>query len=311
MIKPALFSRCSDELLLKLSFKLDSWRRRKDLDLIRNVIATRTGSSSGSFPTVVIGNAIPKSGTYLMNSIVRILGKWQNPRLHVMSHALVAMDEAGKSSSVYKSSAADIIQLMPGGLIVAAHLMYDEKLAALLSSSSRIKHIFFYRDFRDVFCSFNNWMIGHDEAGHSAVTGHKQRFYRSFFNSKEDSLAYTICSMMETEGFEQYIPWLHDPNTLSLRFEDVYRELLECPEIGFGTHLLKIFDFLSVDSTGLNPSEFARQTLEGGWTSSGRINKVGQFRSIFKDQHYRLICNQRFYKLMKAYGYSLDETHFS
>lgn len=292
--------------LYKLLFELEKWQKRENLRRIKTVVSGRLQAGEACAPTLVIGNAIPKSGTYLLNAIIRTLGGWQNPGLHVMSHALVAMDEGGKSSQTHKALAADVLEAMPVGITVAAHLRYDKRLSDLLARNSSIKHIFLFRDFRDIFCSFDNWMVRFDEAGHSKVTADKQRFYRSIFSHSEDSLAYTICSMMEHEHFEGFIPWLKDPSTLCLRFEDLYSEIIDCPASGFGTNLLMIFELLSVDASALDPVEFSRQVLGKGWTSSGQRNKIGQFREKFKPQHYQLIDNARFRALMHAYGYAVD-----
>ena len=294
------------KIFYKLLFETEKWQKRENLRRIKNVVSGRLQALEASVPTLVIGNAIPKSGTYLLNAIIRTLGGWQNPGLHVMSHTLVAMDEGGKSSQVYNALAADVIESMPAGITVAAHLRYDNRLSSLLASNSSIKHIFLFRDFRDIFCSFDNWMVRFDEAGHSTVTGEKQRFYRDMFNDTDSSLVYTICSMMEGEHFEGYIPWLKDPNSLCLRFEDLYSEIVDCPASGFGSNLRMIFEFLSVDSSTLDPVEFSRQVLGKGWTSSGQRNKIGQFREKFKPQHYQLLDNARFRALMQSYGYTID-----
>lgn len=301
-----ILARTKQKCLYKLLFELEKWQKRENLRLIGQVVSDRVQAHDTCAPTLVIGNAIPKSGTYLLNAIIRTLGQWQNPGLHVMSHALVVMDEGGKSSRTYKALADDVIKSMPTGITLAAHLRYDRRLSDLLSHNPSVKHIFLFRDFRDIFCSFDNWMLKFDEAGHSRVTAEKQHFYRDFFNDSDHSLAYTISSMMEHEYFEGFIPWLKDSNSLCLRFEDLYGEILDCPVSGFGSNLSKIFAFLAVDGSAIDPVEFSQQVLGKGWTSSGKRNKIGQFRERFKYQHYQLLDNTRFRDLMQSYGYAVD-----
>ena len=300
------FAALKDKVFYKLLFLLEGWRSRKKLRLIQRDTSLRLRDKEVSRSTLVIGNAIPKSGTYLLNAIIRELGCWHIPGLHLMSHVLVAMEEDGRSSRVYPSLVSDVINSLPRGIAVAAHLKHDSRLADLLASSPEVKHVFLYRDFRDIFCSFNNWMTKFDEAGHAEPVARKQRFYRDFFECEDDSLAYTSCSMMEGEGFEGYTPWLKDPSTLCLRFEDVYNDLLACSNGGFGQHLLSLFDFLAIDSYPLDPAGFAQRVLGKGWTSSGRRDKIGQFRRKFKPHHYQLIDNIRFRSLMQSYGMSID-----
>lgn len=256
------FAVLKDRVFYKLLFLLEGWRSNKELRRIQRDVSLRLRDNDVFRPTLVIGNAIPKSGTYLLNAIIRELGYWQNPGLHLMSHALVAMDEGGRSSRVYTSLVSDVVNSLPRGITVAAHLKHNGRLADLLACSPDVKHIFLYRDFRDIFCSFNNWITKFDEAGHAEPVAGKQKFYRDFFESEDDSLAYTICSMMEHEGFEDYIPWLKDPSTLCLRFEDVYNDLLACSNGGFGQHLLSLFDFLAIGSYPLDPAGFRSK---GSW----------------------------------------------
>jgi hypothetical protein len=276
--------------------------KRADLQIkkMQAQLARRAAMHTGISESIIVGNAIPKSGTYLLNSIIKTLELWGNPDIHFLGSNAFLMSETHDSEFV-AIDALNGLSSLPNGVSVAAHLHYSPKLSALFEGP-RYKHIFQYRDFRDVFVSYATFYAYGKNTGHWERPRQEQKFYQEFFKEHRDRVSYSICKMMENFGFEEYAGWLNDDNTLCVRFEDVYTELVNAEELGFGPSLRALLRYLEVDYLNLHPGMFSKSVLGSGKTESGVIKKVRQFEQIFEEEHYRLLDNDRFKRLMDQFG---------
>lgn len=252
--------------------------------------------------SLVVGNAIPKSGTYLLNAIFRELGRWGDPRLHLLDNSTQLANDTS-DTIVLSIPAVESFGCLPTGIVAAAHLHYSPELSAKFQDE-HVRHIFQYRDFRDVFLSYAAFYAYNDAAGHWSRPRHEQAFFREFFSSHRDRISYAICKMMESFRLEDYAGWLDDRNTLTVRFEEMYSELSEGDPDTFGINIQRLLKFLDVDPSDLDAAEFKKRVLGGSRTKSSDKNKISRYRSEYEPEHYRLLDNERFRKLNERFGIS-------
>ena len=284
-----------DSLLCRLRGKLEDLQIKK----MQAQLASRASIHAGASDTIVVGNAIPKSGTYLLNSIIKTLGSWGNPDIHFIGGNAFLMNDT-RDSELVAIDPLQGIRSLPNGVSVAAHLHYSPKLSALFEES-RFKHVFQYRDFRDVFVSYASFYAYGKNTAHWERPRQEQKFYQEFFTEHRDRISYSICKMMEIAGLEEYAGWLNDDNTLCVQFEDVYTELVDAKELGFGPSLSALLAYLGVDISKFDPGKFSKSVLGSGKTESGVKKKVRQFEQVFEEEHYRLLDNDRFKRLMEQF----------
>ena len=158
-----------------------------------------------------------------------------------------------------------------------------------------------YRDFRDVFISYAYFYTYNKNAGHWSRPRSEQRFFQTFFNQDRDRITYAITKMMETFNFEGYAQWLDCPNTLQLRFENVYAELASDSLTGFGDSLIRIFKYLGVDARQIDPILFKKRFIGNSMTATEITQKSERYKTLFSQEHYRLLDNDRFRDLMHRF----------
>jgi hypothetical protein len=275
-----------------------SVRARKDFRA-KNALRQRCARVSTSQPFAVVGNAIPKSGTYLLNSIFREIGLWGNPNIHLLDSQTFLMNR-DEDTRVLRLNEVDAVSALPDGVFVAAHLHYSDALSSQFGSG-RFKHIFQYRDFRDVFLSYAAFFAFNDNSGHFSIPRKEQAFFREFFEDHNDRISYAICKNMEQCRFEDYAGWLKDPNTLVFKFENLHDELASGTKNGFGANMLRLFGFLGLDPSGIDAEKFVAGVLGGSLTKSNGPTKTMRFREEFQPQHYRLLENDRFRRLVELF----------
>ena len=99
-----------------------------------------------AFPNCVIGNAPPKSGTYLLNSIFNYLGNWKNVGVHILNtHYIEFGDYEGSDTPRIYSPASTSIRSLRNGQLAAAHLTWSQELDEVMSERSdghSLKHVF-------------------------------------------------------------------------------------------------------------------------------------------------------------------------
>lgn len=192
--------------------KLARWRAR------RLAAALRWGAEQQRNLPVVLGNAMPKSGSHLiiqaLQGLTR-LGGFVNPGFPPVNR--------GEDNSKLPESAilANLLRLHPGD-IAYGYLQAREPFLSLLAQPGRAT-VFVYRDPRDM-------IISHVFYATQIHTDHwMHRYYTEALKSMEERINAAIRGVDE-EGselsdihskYERYLEWLEQPAVLSMRFEEL------------------------------------------------------------------------------------------
>ena len=261
----------------------------------------------------VIGNGVPKSGTYLINSILNYLDHWENIGIHINPadwHTVTLGSDGNYHSCLPQFST----RKLRNGQLVAAHLPWSkglEKSISHVTTARRIKHILIYRDPRDTMVSHLNY-IAYSER-YFGSTGHmpEQRILLEEFNNDSDRLTSVINSRMgffypgngQGNHYLNFAPWLASPHCFAVKFEELYPELCDLKETGFGVVMKDLLTYLEVDYVRIDPVDFYDRVYGKSLTASGEVDKIGQYKRIFKSQHYDSLDNLDFKNLLHTFGY--------
>lgn len=261
----------------------------------------------------VIGNGIPKSGTYLIASILNNLGKWENIGIHVNP---THWDELrlGPDGGTHRCLAQFSVQKLRNGQMVAGHLPWSKGLEssiAQVTNTRRMKHVMIYRDPRDTLVSYMNFVAYPERYSGGTNSTPEQRFLREEFSNDDDRLGYIINQRMgyylpgngKGPRYLNFEPWLHSAHCYAVKFEQIYPELRKLKENGFGDVLKGLLNYLEIDDTRVNPVDFYDNVYGKSPTASSEQDKVGQYKRVFKIQHYDLLDNPDFKSLLHTFGY--------
>ena len=276
----------------RVGIKLSQIGRFPNLDL------ENTGA-----PTCVIGNALPKCGTYLLNSILKYLDKWADTGIHLTDACTFDFRNAGRAPLIAEPPLDVMRHYAKPGQIYAGHLSWHNGLSKELQRRPFIRHVFMVRDPRDACISYMRYATSHPVFTQVSPNERVRVLMEDFLTSDDDRLFYAILRYFLIFNWDPYIPWMSDASTYFIRFEDLYTEVCDAEQVGFGPVLCGLFKHLGYDDAQLNPKEFAAGVLGAGRTSTGEKNKVAQYKRVFKPRHLELIDNEPFQRLLKTWGY--------
>ena len=94
-----------------------------------------------------------------------------------------------------------------------------------------------------------------------------------------------------------YAPWLNSPNCLTLKFEDLYPEIDNLDRGVVGPLLTELFHYSAINMEKVDLADF-RNKVYGQSTT-----EIGQYKDIFKDEHYSYLDNPEFRSTLSAFGY--------
>ena len=192
--------------------KLIRWQGR------RAAAALRWGPQILAATPSVLGNAMPKSGSHLINQVVQglpKLGPFVNP----------GFPPANRDEVNDKLSDAEVLsnlKLMRSGDIGYGYIKARSPFVELLTQPGRAT-IFVYRDPRDM-------IISHVFYATQMHTGHgMHRYYNESLHTMEQRIEAAIQGVDEPGSelspilakYEGYLGWLGKPEVLCLRFEDL------------------------------------------------------------------------------------------
>ncbi len=248
--------------------------------------------------TCVIGNGIPKSGTYFLHKIIEYVGKWEDLKLHIL-------DRGWCERQITLCPVKFSVRKLRAGQFAPAHLRWSKPLEKRISRSSQhIKHVFIYRDPRDVCCSYMNFVLKHPRA---IFQRSERKFMLENFSNDAERLTYVIKKMIvenPSEHFLNYAPWLHSSHCYAVRFEDLYRDILKAKDGVVGEVLRSLLNYLDVNPADIDPIDFYNKVYNKGKTASSEMNKISQYKRVFKEQHYALLDNPEFKHMLKVFGYA-------
>ena len=192
--------------------KLARWQTR------RMAVALRWGPDTLKKTPVVLGNAMPKSGSHLINQVVQgltRLGPFVNPGFPPVNRDEVN-DKLPDDEIL-----ANLEQMRPGD-IGYGYVKARQPFVSVLTRLGRAT-IFVYRDPRDMIVS-HVFYATQTHAGHGM-----HRYYNETLKSMEQRLNAAIEGVEEPGSqlspvrakYEGYMGWLEQPAVLCLRFEDL------------------------------------------------------------------------------------------
>lgn len=195
----------------KAPFKTLRWRAR------RAAAARRWGVERLAQMPVVIGNAMPKSGSHLLIQVLLGLlkiGPFVDPGLPPLT----------RSAENQNLSEADVLarlnEMQPGDIAYSYLQARPPYLEAL--SRSNVAAFFIYRDPRDVIVSQIFYAL-------DMHPGHGMRAYYQELPDMEARIHAAITGVQSADAnlspilakYEKYLGWLDQPSVLSLRFENL------------------------------------------------------------------------------------------
>ena len=261
----------------------------------------------------VIGNGIPKSGTYLINSILNYLGRWEDIGIHINPNDWDDV-KSGPDRLPHMCLPRFSTQKLRNGQMVAAHLPWSkglEERIAHTTNSRRIKHVLIYRDPRDTLVSYVNFIAYSERYTEVTDDRPEQRILLEEFENDDDRLTYVINSRMgfflpgngKGNHYLNYEPWLNSRQCHAVKFEHLYPEIQKLKENGFGRVLRGILNYLEVDYADWDPVDFYDKVFGKGLTASSEEDKIGQYKRVFKSHHFELIDNPDFRDLLRRFEY--------
>ena len=260
--------------------------------------------SRSDAPTCVIGNAIPKSGTYLINRVIEFLGRWENVGIHVNP---LHWDRVRPDHRVVMRMCLPrfAVRKLQNGQFVAAHLPWSrgvEQAIGECTGDRHVKHVFMFRDPRDTFVSYLNFATYLKQDLRTAGSEDERRFMRDQFSHDDDRLAHVI-ETRKSYKFLKYSPWLDNAHCHPVSFEDLYQDLRRAQDGELGPSLRALLEYLVVDADALDPAALHGYVYNRGLTATQEENKVGQYKRVFKDRHYAQLDTPAFRGVLSAFGY--------
>ena len=266
-------------------------RRRKDTD------------------SCVITNALPKNGTYFINSIVERLGHWENIQAHIIPGEWYTTPLEGDFIFTECLERFSIKKLV-NGQFIAAHLPWSrdaEQVIGKVTPTRRVKHVFLYRDPRDALVSYMKFITHSPTYYRTPRARARQDFMQEKLSNDDERLTFVIQERQEHYSVKYdylaYEPWLSSRNCCAIKFEELFTEFTGIKENGFGNVLEKLFDYLEIDTSAIDPIRFHTSVHGKSITASGEKNKIGQYKHYLKAQHYNMLDNSGFRKILDTFGY--------
>ena len=254
-----------------------------------------------SADSCVVGNGIPRSGTYLVNNILHHLGGWENIGVHINPRTWDTWKRDDRVT-LHPCTGRLALNKLRNGQMAGAHLPWSKGLDRAMGRTAkdrRIKHILIHRDPRDTFLSYLNWVTKSDAFLTSAGGKEFRGFMLTQFENDDQRLSYIIEQPQHDPAvYDGYHPWLDSPNCLAVRFEDLYPELYELRFGRVGPVFDGLLRYLEVDVSGVDLVEFSNQV-------HGMSNtEIGRYKNIYKDRHFAQIDTPAFRNSLERFGYA-------
>ena len=243
---------------LKHSLKVVRWQAR------RFETSLRWGAKELSRMPIVLGNAMPKSGSHLIIQVLQgltRLGPFVNP-------GFPPVNRTEDNRKLLDNDVLDNLYKMRPGDIGYGYIGAHPKFVETLTEDNRAT-IFVYRDPRDMIVSHIFY----------ATQMHKNHWMYTYYNEKltsmEERINAAILGVTEPgseltpvqKRYDGYLGWLDEPSVLSLRFEQLILER--------GTALEELLDYL--EEKGFKPNT-ERQSAIQVLSASIAPGKSGTFR---------------------------------
>jgi sulfotransferase 6B1 len=246
----------------------------------------RNKAKSYENTSLVLCNSYPKSGTHLLSQILTAF-----PQVKFWNDIISVQSLSGVMNTP-RHIRWKLKSVPPGGL-VRSHLMYAPEVLEILAERP-VKRTFMYRDLRDVAVSHANWVLKEPAI-----------FLHGYYKSLPD---FDACLMATIKGtpvgtpfgsnlsqpdigtdFSRWLGWTTDPETLSIRFEDLVGER------GGGDEARRIDTIVAISQ--LLDSPMTREEVAEKFASTkvdpekshtfrkGNKGAIGGWREKFTEEH--------------------------
>lgn len=278
---------------LKHYLKIVRWRAR------RGIVALRWRDNNSRAMPVVLGNAMPKSGSHLIIQVLQGLtriGPFVNPGFPPVNRA--------EDNSILAEEAimANILRMRPGDIgygYIAAH----QPFTSILTQAGRAT-VFVYRDPRDM-------IVSHVFYATEMHPGHgMHRYYTEELHTMEERINAAIEGVGQAgselpdihKRYDGYIGWLSQPEVLSLSFE----ELIINRDLALG----RLLDYLqergfSLGVSRLTAIDALKQAIIPRKSGTFRQGKSGNWREHFTELN-KSVFKSKAGDLLVRLGYETD-----
>lgn len=249
-------------------------------------------------------SSVPKSGTHMLhqilNGIPSVTMDIHNEKKKFFYDTI--WQEPEFFQNLYEDHHQRLSELQENEFGLG-HLFHTKKYAEILQAV-QIKHIFLYRDPRDVLVSLA-YFIGRNWPEHPLY---------SLFQSSEMTIQLKLLTLLygtpKWPDFQTYMKgfygWLGDKNTLHVRFEDLIRT-----EEDQRKTVLQIVQFLySESSRPASLDDTVSQmisNINSGTSATFRSGKIGSWEKEF-DEHIKAIFKVKAGDLLLLSGYEKDQS---
>lgn len=264
-------------------------------------------------PPRVLLNTPPKSGTHLLSECLSLMPKMMFSGRHF---ALANFIDSSRETPVYwvngQHPALDDLRLRsflekcPQGMFATAHAGFHPDFKRILEEL-QFKQIVLLRDPRDVVVSHTFFV--------KRWRSHQlHKYYIETLKSDEDRILAEIRGLDQgttnllhlsiREVFDGFIPWLNDPSTLVVRFEDLVGPL------GGGDSEKQLAQIQRIGDFAERPldQDQARQIAQKMYAKTSvtfRKGQIGDWRNHFTEVHRRAFKEVAGETLIKL-GYEKD-----
>jgi hypothetical protein len=254
---------------IKQPLKMLRWRVR------RAAVERRWAAELARMP-IVIGNAMPKSGSHLLFQVLQGLtriGPFVDPGMPPISRS-------AENRNLDDDAILENLHSLNSGDVTYCYLHARQPFIAELIRPE-VASFFIYRDPRDV-------IVSHVFYATEIYAGHgMHRYYTETLSNMEQRVNAAIKGVQEPNAklssifakYEHYVGWLQQPGVLALRFEDLIMDRR--------TALGRVLDHLSAHGFDPQPRQQAIDALEAGLQprASGtfRRGQTGDWRQHFTE----------------------------
>jgi hypothetical protein len=260
----------------KHQLKIVRWQAR------RAAVGLRWGNTTLQKMPIVLGNAMPKSGSHLIIQVLQgltRLGPLVNPGFPPVNR------EEDNSKLPDKAILTNIQRMCPGD-IGYGYIGAQEPFVSALTAPGRAT-VFVYRDPRDM-------IISHIFYATQMHEGHwMHRYYTETLHTMEGRIEAAILGVQEPGSeltpihlrYAGYIGWLDQPQALCLRFEDLILDREAA--------LNRLLDYLAGRGFTLKVSrreaiKVLQEAISPKKSGTFRKGKPGNWREYFSEKNKKL-----------------------
>lgn len=248
-------------------------------------------------PPRVLLNGPPKSGTHLLSDCLSLMPKMMFSGRHFAltdffvdskMHSRARLDGLGPYPALQELRLARFLRQCPQGMFVTAHARFHPVLKALINDL-QFKQVLLLRDPRDVVVSHAFYVQREPLHFHN-------RYFTDTLKSDDERIMATIRGFGPDasnggapllpigESFAGFIPWLNEPSTLAIRFED----LIGSQGGGDGERQLAAIEAIG-DFVGRpvdrGQAGHVAQKMYGKGSLTFRKGQAGDWRNHFTEAH--------------------------